>query len=133
MKYLLDTNVCIKYLNGTSESIKKHIERLHPTEIAICSVVKSELFAGACKSQNKNKTIEKLKIFFAPIISLPFDDEAAAGYGNIRADLEKKGTPIGPYDLQIASIAVLNDLILVTHNVREFSRVEGLKIEDWEK
>ena len=132
MKYLLDTNVCIKYLNGSSESIKNNIEKLHLSEIVICSVVKSELFAGAYKSKNKEKTLDKLKIFFSPIKSLPFTDEAAEVYGNIRADLEKKGTPIGPYDLQIASIAVLNNLTLVTHNVREFSRVEDLKIEDWE-
>lgn len=90
------------------------------------------MFAGAYKSKNKEKTLDKLKIFFSPIKSLPFTDEAAEVYGNIRADLEKKGTPIGPYDLQIASIAVLNNLTLVTHNVREFSRVEDLKIEDWE-
>ncbi len=126
-------DVMFSVLEKSDESIKKHIERLHPTEIIICSVVKAELFAGACKSQNKNKTIEKLNIFFAPIISILFDDEAAVVYGNIRANLEKTGIPIGPYDLQIASIAVLNDLILVTHNVREFSRVEALKIEDWKK
>jgi tRNA(fMet)-specific endonuclease VapC len=132
MKYLLDTNVCIKYLNGSSESVKRHIKKLHPSEIVICSVVKSELFAGAYKSKNKEKTLDKLKIFFSPLKSLPFNDEAAEAYDKIRADLEKKGTPIGPYDLQIASIAVFNDLTLVTHNKREFRRVEGLDIEDWE-
>jgi tRNA(fMet)-specific endonuclease VapC len=132
MKYLLDTNVCIKYLNGSSESVKRHIKKLHPSEIVICSVVKSELFAGAYKSKNKENTLDKLKIFFSPLKSLPFNDEAAEAYGKIRADLEKKGTPIGPYDLQIASIAVFNDLTLVTHNKREFRRVEGLDIEDWE-
>ena len=132
MKYLLDTNVCIKYLNGSSESIKNHIEKRHPSDIVICSVVKSELYAGAYKSKKRKKTLDKLRIFFSPIKSLPYTDEAADVYGNIRADLEKKGTSIGPYYLQIASIAVLNDLILVTHNVREFSRIEELRIEYWE-
>ena len=132
MKYLLDTNVCIKYLNGSSESVKRHIEKLHPSEIVICSVVKSELFAGAYKSKNKGKTLDKLNFFFSPLKSLPFNDEDAEAYGKIRAELEKKGTPIGPYDLQIASIAVLNNLTLVTHNKREFRLVEGLNIEDWE-
>ena len=80
----------------------------------------------------KERTVDKLKIFFSPLKSLAFNDEVAETYGQIRADLEKKGTPIGPYDLQIASIAVLNNLILVTHNKREFSRVDGLNIEDWE-
>jgi len=64
MKYLLDTNVCIKYLNGSSESVKRHIKKLHPSEIVICSVVKSELFAGAYKSKNKENTLDKLKIFW---------------------------------------------------------------------
>jgi len=132
LKYLLDTNVCIKYLNGSSESVKRHIKKLHPSEIVICSVVKSELFAGAYKSKNKEKILDKLKIFFSPLKSLPFNDEVAEAYGKIRAELEKKGTPIGPYDLQIASIEILNNLILVTYNTREFKRVEGLDIEDWE-
>ena len=72
--------------------------------------------------------INFLKVF----PSIPFDDEASDIFGNIRAQLEKKGEPIGPFDLQIASIALLNNLILVTHNTKEFSRIKKLKIEDWE-
>lgn len=70
--------------------------------------------------------------FFSELVSLRFDGNAAAVYGRIRARLEASGTPIGPNDLQIAAIALANDLILVTHNTREFSRVEGLRLEDWE-
>jgi tRNA(fMet)-specific endonuclease VapC len=75
----------------------------------------------------------RLTPFLHQFISLPFDDKAARKFGNIRADLAKAGTPIGPYDLQIAAIALVNRLILVTHNTREFSRIAGLKLEDWEQ
>lgn len=73
------------------------------------------------------------KAFFARYTSLAFDDHAAVVYGPLRADLETKGTPIGPNDLLIASIAVANNLTLVTHNTAEFSRVTGLRVEDWER
>ncbi len=132
MTYLLDTNVCICYLNGRSESVKERFEALHPADIFLCSVVKSELLAGAYKSNNRQRTLEKLRLFFAPLQSLPFDDEAAVVYGQIRSNLERRGTPIGPYDLQIASIAIAKGLVLVTHNLREFGRVRGLILEDWE-
>lgn len=122
MSYLLDTNVCIRYLNGSSESVRQHLELISPTNVMLCSVVKSELLTGACKSKNKQKTLEKLEKFFAPLLSFPFDDKAAETCCVIRSDLESKGTPIGPYDLQIASIAIANDLILVTHNQREFRK-----------
>ena len=132
MKYLLDTNVCIRYLNGQSIAIRDKIRSLNPDDIVLCSVVKSELYFGACKSNRPEKTLSKLEPFLAFFKSLPFDDLAARVYGKVRSELEKDGTPIGPYDLQIASIALANNLILVTHNVREFSRVSGLVIEDWE-
>jgi tRNA(fMet)-specific endonuclease VapC len=132
MKYLLDTNVCIKYLNGQSESIVNKFYSLNPYEIVICSVVKGELFAGVYKSKSFDKSYKKLISFLEPFPTIEFDDNAAEKYGEVRAELEKIGKPIGPYDLQIASIAITNELILVTHNVKEFSRIKELKIEDWE-
>jgi tRNA(fMet)-specific endonuclease VapC len=84
------------------------------------------------KSNNPQKSLNIQLLFFRQFISLPFDDSCAEIYGKVRTDLEKKGTSISSNDIQIASIALANDLILVTHNVREFSRIEGLKIEDWE-
>ena len=132
MTYLLDTNVCIKYLNGQSDKIVKKISSLSPDDIVICSVVRAELFAGAYKSKSFKKTYDKLINFLKVFPSMPFDDEASDIFGNIRAQLEKKGEPLGPFDLQIASIALLNNLILVTHNTKEFSRIKKLKIEDWE-
>jgi tRNA(fMet)-specific endonuclease VapC len=132
MKYLLDTNVCIRYLNGRSKKVRKRLRSLRPEEIAVCAVVKAELFAGATRSQNPTRTMARLRAFLAPYVSLPFDDRAAEVYGEIRAQLETAGTPIGPHDLEIAAIALANDLILVTHNTREFGRVPDLRIEDWE-
>jgi tRNA(fMet)-specific endonuclease VapC len=132
MRYLLDTNVCVMYLNGRSESVRDRLLITPMEDIAVCSVVKAELFYGAIKSNNPARTLERQQQFLARFISLPFDDEAAIVFGEIRSVLASAGTPIGPYDLQIASIALVNDLTLVTHNTREFSRVNGLRFEDWQ-
>jgi tRNA(fMet)-specific endonuclease VapC len=102
-----------------------------PDEIFLCSIVKAELFYGAHKSNNPLKTIKAQKEFCNRFKSLPFDDSAAEVYGEIRSSLEKKGQIIGPNDLIIASIAKANGLILITHNGKEFNRVEGLSVEDW--
>jgi tRNA(fMet)-specific endonuclease VapC len=133
MTYLLDTNACITYLNGKSENIRRNLESKQPQEMLVCSVVKAELFYGVQKSVKQKENIEKVHKFLDQFVSLSFDDKASEKYGEIRADLEKTGTPIGPNDLLIASIALANNVILVTHNTREFKRVKGLKIEDWEK
>lgn len=98
----------------------------------MCSIVKAELSYGVRKSQHPQRSLEKQQQFVDHFVSLPFDDKAAEIYGQIRAELERVGTPIGPNDLMIAAIAVANDVTLVTHNTREFSRVKGLKFEDWE-
>lgn len=96
-------------------------------------MVKAEMFYGAAKSQNPERSLERQLTFLNQFVSLYFDDQAASVYSIIRTRLEKSGTPIGPNDLLIASIAVANNLVLVTHNISEFSRVEGLQIEDWEQ
>ena len=132
MIYLLDTNTCIVYLNGRNLSLRRRLESQPPYDIAVCSIVKGELFYGARKTANPARTLAQQQEFVNRFVSLPFDDTAANLFGIIRAQLETRGTPIGPYDLQIAAIALANNLILVTHNTREFSRVEGLEIEDWE-
>jgi len=132
MKYLLDTNTCINYLNGKSERLKQKFVSQNPKTISLCSIVKAELYFGAYKSNFPEKNIIKVKQFLNYFNSYPFDDNSADYYGRIRNQLEKIGKPIGPNDLFIASIALANDAILVTHNTREFERVEGLKIVDWE-
>jgi tRNA(fMet)-specific endonuclease VapC len=132
MRYLLDTNVCIKFLNQTSESIIERLNAISDIDIVVCSVVKAELFYGAMKSNNPSKTLSRQQNFVNRFLSLPFDDSSALIYGRLRAILAKAGTPIGSNDLQIAAIAIANNLTLVTHNVAEFSRVVGLSWEDWE-
>lgn len=128
MIYLLDTNACIHLLNATSPVLSKR-----PGEIALCSVVKAELLSGARRSTRIEANVKRLNIFCAPLQSLAFDDAAAEQYGHIHADLLGQGTPIGPHDTLIAAIACAHGATLVTHNVREFSRVSGLVIEDWQR
>lgn len=132
MSYLLDTNACIRYLNGQSENVKARLERLTPDEIRLCSVVKAELLYGAAKSATGEGSLARLNRFFSLFNSLAFDDRSAVVYGALRADLERRGRLIGPNDLMIAAIALANDSILVTHNTREFGRIGNLKHEDWE-
>jgi len=132
MRYLLDTNVCIRYLNRQSEKIHQQLSMKTPEEIMLCSVVKAELIYGAQKSRNPLKSLQKVYSFTDPFISLPFDDKAAEAYGQIRSELERIGMPIGPNDFMIAAIAIANDLILITHNTSEFGRIDALHIEDWE-
>lgn len=132
MKYSLDTNTCIRYLNRRSEALRQKLPTIPAREIVVCSVVRGELVYGAAKSQTPDVSVAKQYHFLEPYISLPYDDQAAFVFGQIRAALDKAGTPIGAYDLQIAAIALVHHLIVVTHNTREFSRVAGLRIEDWE-
>ncbi len=132
MKYLLDTNTCVRYLNQRSMTIIRRMDALSPEDLVVCSVTRAELIFGAMKSNNPEKTLAIQREFLAPLATLPFDDAAAEQYGRIRAKLEVAGTPIGPNDLLIATIGLAHGLIVVTHNVREFSRVDGLTIEDWE-
>jgi tRNA(fMet)-specific endonuclease VapC len=132
LMHLLDSDTCIRYLNRRSPSIKARLDATDPNLVKLCSVVKAELFCGAYKSQNPNRTAQKLADFFSEFDSLPFDDFSAETYGRIRSELEKKGTPIGGNDLMIAAIAITHNATLVTNNTREFSRVPGLRWETWE-
>lgn len=130
--FLLDTNTCIRFLNGRSESIRLRLEEVSPDRVSLCSVVKAELFYGAAKSADPSKTLNRALRFAERFVSLPFDDAAALRYGEIRAMLEKAGTPIGPNDLLIAAITLAHLATLVTHNTREFSRIPDLQLADWE-
>ena len=132
MRYLLDTNTCIGVLNGTSSPLRARQQATPASNIRLCSVVKAELLYGAEKSARPAQVKQKLSVFFARFKSMPFDDTAAAAYGELRAAVERTGQPIGPNDLLIAAIALSGGLTVVTHNVGEFSRVPGLLIEDWE-
>lgn len=132
MKYLLDTNTCIRYINGRAPQIRENMRSLSDSDIAISTITKGEMYAGSAKSQNPQRSRAMQDVFFIRFTSLPFDNAAADTFGRIRAALETAGTPIGPYDMQIAAIASVHNLIMVTHNTREFGRIAGLQIEDWE-
>jgi tRNA(fMet)-specific endonuclease VapC len=130
--FLLDTNVCIRILNGSSPPVAARLQATSPAEVRLCAVVKAELLYGARRSARVDRNLRLLQRFFGPIASLPFDDRCAEEAAFIRLDLERAGRPIGPNDLLIAATARAQDLVLVTHNTREFGRVAGLRIEDWE-
>lgn len=130
--YLLDTNACIRLLNGTSPALVARLRQESPADIALCSIVKAELLFGAHRSARPAENLRRLETFFAPLASLGFDDVAASRYGELRAGLVARGESIGPNDLLIAAIAVAQRCTLVTHDVREFGRVPGLAWVDWE-
>lgn len=104
---------------------------MDPSLLMISSITVFELEYGAAKSQQKDRTRAQLALFLSAFTILPFDTEDAIVAGRIRGELAKKGTPIGPYDLQIAAQGISRKLTVVTHNIDEFSRVPNLQVEDW--
>ena len=132
MTYLPDSNACIGYLNGRAVGILQRLQAISAQEVVLCSIVKAELFYGAMKSTIPAQTLAKLNLFLNDFISLPFDDRAAEVHGRIRARLSAMGTPIGSNDLFIASIVLADNVTLLTHNMEESSRIDGLHLEDWE-
>jgi len=133
MEYLLDTNICIYIIKKRPASVLKKIESLSLGDVAISSITLAELYYGIMKSSNPRKNQEALDKFLIPLEILDFDYAATIEYGKIRADLEKKGTPIGPLDTLIASHAKSLNLTLVNNNEKEFERIPDLKIENWSK
>lgn len=132
MPYLLDANVCIGFLRGRNLLLRQRVLACPNTDLHLCSVVQAELIGGTLRSHRPVAERAKMDAFVKQYISLPFEDDAAEVFARIRFHLETLGTPIGPYDLQIASIALVNGLTVVTHNTAEFGRVPGLTVEDWE-
>jgi len=133
MIYLPDTNACIQLLRQRNSILEARWRAAKATEIVLCSVVVYELRYGAERCSDPAREHTKLDEFFAPLNSIPFDDACARICAQLRRDLERKGSAIGPHDLQIASVALRHDLTLVTHNTREFIRVDNLKLEDWQQ
>jgi tRNA(fMet)-specific endonuclease VapC len=133
MAFLLDTNAWIVFLKGRNVQMRERLDSHETDSVFVCSIVKAELFHGAMKYLDPNLRRDLLGNFLAPYESLPFNDAAAEIHGKLRHNLEIKGQIIGSYDLMIASIAIANGLTLVTGNVREFSRIPELKIENWEE
>lgn len=131
MKYMLDTNICIFIIKHKPDSVLEQFMKLEPGDICISSITYAELVHGVENSQAKEKNRIALTMFLSEIPIVPFDDLAAQIYGEIKADLQRKGTPIGPFDTLIAAHSKSLNLTLVTNNTREFMRVVGLKLEDW--
>ncbi|MDJ1179563.1 type II toxin-antitoxin system VapC family toxin [Roseofilum sp. BLCC_M91] len=131
MKFLLDTNICIYVIKQKPLRVKETLQNIDPREIGLSIITLAELEYGAAKSQNPQRNRETLTRFYLPFQIVGFRPEDAQKFGEIRAKLERRGQPIGSYDLLIASQAVNRELILVTNNIKEFSRVEGLNLENW--
>ena len=135
MIYMLDTNICSVIIREKPLSVKEKLKLVNKdnrNRIVLSSVVASELLYGAYKKESQ-KLISTIETFINFFEVLPFDLNAAQEYGRLRAYLEKKGSIIGAYDLQIAAHALSLNAILVTNNTREFSKIEKLRIEDWTK
>ncbi len=129
--YLLDTNACVVWMRGKDQRLVS-MANSKPGDLLICSVVVGELLFGALHSGDVPKHLKLVSTLLQIVPSLPYDDEDANIYANVRHALASKGMLIGPHDLQIASIALRHQLIVVTHNTSEFSRVPGLVVEDWQ-
>lgn len=131
MRYMLDTNICIYAIKHKPEKVFQKLQEVEPEDVCVSSVTYAELVHGVEKSVAVEKNRLALSMLLANIEILDFDVDAADCYGKIRADLEKKGTPIGPFDMMIAGHAQSLGYTVVTNNVKEFSRVPDLKIENW--
>lgn len=131
MKYLLDTNICIYFLNGRKPKVREHVARHPRRDLAVSSVTVGELYYGVFRSEAVEKNSAAVEAFLADLAVLPFDFAAARAFGEVKGELFRRGLPIGPYDLQIAAVALAADLTLVTHNTQEFRRIPLLRLEDW--
>ena len=127
---LLDTNICIHVINAKTPGVLERFRQHRMGEIGLCSVVAAELAYGVAKSGSPRNR-QALEMFLAPLIILPFDEAALWAYGDLRSELERKGTPIGALDTMIAAHALSQQSTLVTNNTREFARVPGLALENW--
>lgn len=131
MKYLLDTNTCIYLLNGRHPELAKKLASVSATEVGVSSVAWFELMFGAAKSTQRSEVEQRLRTFARQIEVVPLDAAASEAAAVVRAELEQAGKPIGSFDTLIAGHALARTATLVTHNIREFKRVRGLRTTDW--
>jgi len=131
LKYLLDTNICIYTIKNRPPQVKEKLIEHKIGDLALSIITVSELLYGAFKSQQVERNLNIIEEFIMPFDIIDFDYKSAIEYGKIRATLEKQGQIIGNMDMQIAAIAKANDMILVTNNLKEFNRIENLKLENW--
>jgi len=131
MRYMLDTNICIYYINNKPLHIMEKVHQYMLDGICISAITLAELEHGVAKSAYPERNADNLAQFLSIFDVLPFDGKSATVYGIIQANLQRKGTPISPMDALISAHARAEGLTLVTNNLREFERVEGLVLENW--
>jgi tRNA(fMet)-specific endonuclease VapC len=131
VNYLLDTNICSYIIRQKPQVVLQKFQALAAGDVAVSAITVAELQYGVAKSQQPERNQIALYQFLAPLVILPFTEETAVFYGNLRAQLEKNGSPIGALDTLIAAHALAERLILITNNQREFARVPGLQVENW--
>jgi tRNA(fMet)-specific endonuclease VapC len=132
VSHLLDTNVCVRLINRSPGVIADRLRAHGPQDVRLSAITKAELFYGARHSKRVRENVQLVTAFCRPYQCLPFDDICAEHYGLIRADLVSRGENVPPMDLLIAASARAHDLVLVTHNLRDFAPIVGLRLEDWE-
>jgi tRNA(fMet)-specific endonuclease VapC len=130
LTYMLDTNICIYVMKNYPLTLQDKFNSL-AEQICISSITLGELHYGAEKSARRADNLTAIEHFVARLDVLPFDVKAAAHYGQVRAELALKRTPCGPHDMQIGGHARSEGLIVVTNNLREFSRMPGVRVENW--
>ena len=130
MKRLLDTDICIAIINR-DDRVRSHLERHAPSALRMSAVTLAELRVGVARSTRPKRSATNLNALLSKVGVVPFDEAASARYGELRAFLERRGSPIGGLDTLIAAHALSMRWTLVTHNVREFGRVRGLMVDDW--
>ncbi|MBN1840071.1 MAG: type II toxin-antitoxin system VapC family toxin [Campylobacterales bacterium] len=128
---MLDTNICIYIIKNKPQSVLEELKKCNVGDIILSSITVSELIYGAHKSQYVEKNLKAIEHFLIPFDVADYDYKAALEYGKLRADLEKKGQPIGSLDTLIAAHAKSLGVVLVSNNMKEFARVEGLEVENW--
>lgn len=131
IRYLLDTNICIYLIKKHPPEVLAHFQQIQLKQLHISTISLFELYFGVEKNNSQPRNLVAMENFIAPLTVVDFTVEAAKKAAKIRSMLQKQGTPIGAYDIQIAAIALAGNMTLLTNNVREFERVKGLKLENW--
>ena len=131
MSILLDTDICIYAINKKRPEILARVRDYRVGEVSISSITYAELRFGVENSTRADENMERLERFLLPLEIVPFDAEAGRHYGRVRTELKRAGCPIGANDLLIAAHALSIDATLVTNNIREFTRIAGLRVEQW--
>ncbi len=130
LTYMLDTNICIYVMKRYPQELRDKFNAL-AEQLCVSSITRGELHYGAEKSARRVENLTAIEYFAARLDVLPFGEKAAAHYGQVRAELERAGTPRGPHDMQIGGHARSEGLIVVTNNMREFTRMPGVRAENW--